>query len=901
MAIDAAQWKTVSTMFDQLVELDQDERQRRIDDLALEAPARTLLLDLLTAHDSQDNHPLDQTLSVIASGLLDDESIDFAESDADFTGQRLGNWRVGEAIGHGAMATVFQGQRADGAYEQQVAIKLLRPGRDQSANKDRLCEELRLLARLEHPGIARLIDGGVSDSGWPYLIMEYVDGVHIDQWCTEQGLDWRARLALMVAVCDAVRYAHSKLVVHADIKPSNVLINRQGQPKLVDFGIADLLRDETDTHKDGRPAVLRCSPAYAAPEQLRGEAITTATDVFGIGALLYELLIGERIRSGQTMTKLLLDPSTPQPVPAPSESATSLTPTSRLRGDLDAICAKALAADPKARYPAIEPLRQDLLNHLSHFPVSARSARRTYLVARWLRRHRLGAGVASLVLLSLLIGLSVSIRQTQLATESAQRAEATTAFLLSVFDADEPSDFESPLQATRRDLAERAAEQLDLSYDQQDEAYLPLSTAIARVLRKVGLTDQARPLLMQAIDAAEGLGPTDAQANLVEAWFELGQIESLEERMAPAVSALQRADELARDLSDSPVERAAILFQLGRALSASRQHDAGLAALDEAARLAEASDSTRPLLPRIELLAALTLNRAGRTDEALQAGERAVAGAKAIFGPDHDRTSSALSTVGGMYRLTGHFDRAEAMVREAYDIGIRSYGQPQPAAANNLANTLFTRGHLVEAESFQTEAVGLAEAYYGADSAAAARYRRNLGLIQIWQDDWATGLSNLEQAVAVHSNDTAADDPYTLFLEAQLAWAQLHAGQVDSALAALTRLLRHLPSMTESYPRGSIWVHMLGAELALQSSDPTAGLHGEAMMNLLQDPGPTVSNWESVYFHRVADQVQQAAEQEPARQADGQDTLALAQRLLGAGHPLRQRVERETAATQPED
>jgi len=897
MQIDAASWKRVSALFDRLADLDASERQRRLAELDLDDLTDSCLKQLLSAHDSTDPHVLDQTLDQFAASLVGVDPDDLDEAVDAMAGQRLGSWRVGQPIGQGATASVFHGERADGTYEQNVAIKLLHPGHDPSGDRDRLREELRVLARLEHPGIARLIDGGFSDQGRPFLVMEYVDGLQIDQWCERQDLDWRQRLQLIIRVCDAIRYAHGKLVVHADIKPSNVLVNQAGEPKLVDFGIAGLLRDDSSAVEERQDAFLRCSPAYAAPEQLRGASVSTATDVFGVGALLYELLVGARVRDGQTLTTLLVDRTLPEATAPPSSHPSPLTPAGVLRGDLDAICSRALAADPQHRYRSIEPLQQDLEHHLGHLPVSARPRTRSYLLSRWLRRHRLGAGLAAALLLSLLIGLSVSIRQTLLATESARRAEATTAFLLSVFEADEPGDYGAPLQSTRRDLATRAAEQLDLVADQQPEARIELLIAIGRVLRKVGLTDQARALVQQGIVEIETLEFDGPAASLVSAWFELGQIESLDERMEPAAEAFRQADALARSMNDPPVERAAILFQMGRVLSALRRIEEAIATLDDAAVLAETSEETRVLLPRIELLKALTLNRGGRTQAALLTGERAVASARVIFGADHERTASALSTVGGMLRHTGQLDRAEGMLREAYAIGQRNYGQARPAVVNNLALLMETRGNLVEAESVQTEALNLAEAYYGRDSAASARYRRNLGLIQAWRGDWEQALSNLTQALNIHQADAGAEDNYTLFMRSQLAWARLQAGQIDAVRESLPALLQRLPTLRESNPRTAIWIHMLAAELSLHNSDgQTARAHSDAIGGLLDNADITLSNWEQVYTALVESLANSAVAAEEPPTEQWQDLLELSQRLLGVDHPLRIRVESVAAA-----
>jgi len=892
--IDDASWNRASALFDELAELDQAERAQRLSGLTLDAGSRRLLNQLLSAHDSTDTHVLDQTLNRIATDLAGEEHDGGGEIPGHLKGERLGNWRVGEPIASGAMAMVFHGERADDAYEQHVAVKVLQPGRYRRAEGAQLQDELRLLALLEHPGIARLIDGGVSEQGWPYLVMEYVDGLPIDRWCAERKLDLGQRIRLMRKVCDAVRYAHGKLVVHADIKPSNVLVNAAGEVKLVDFGIAGLLRDDAD-EADQKGALLRCSPAYAAPEQLQGAAASTSHDVFGVGALLYELLTGQRIRDGRTTTEILLGRESPDGMVPPSRRDPGIFRKSALEGDLDAICMKALASNPEDRYRTIELLRQDLDNHLHHFPVVARAQTRAYTVSRWFYRHRVGASLAAVLLLSLVVGLTVSIRQTLLANENARKAEAVTQFLLTVFDADEAGNYEAALQTPRRDLAVRAAEDLDRILPRQSDARTELKLAIGRVLRKVGLTDQARPLVEQVVAELENRAGRAPDGLRVAAWFELGQIDSLEERMAPAAEAFRRADTIAKGLSDPPVARAAILFQLGRVLRPLGALDEGLAVLDEAARLADGAEATRPLLPRIRLLNALILNNADRFDEALVAGEQAVADARRVLGSDHDRTASALSTVGGMYRRAGRLERAESMLREAVLIGRRNYGQPDPAPVNNLALLLSNRGDFVAAETFQQEALALAESYYGSESAAAARYRRNLGLIQAARKDWPNALTNLRRAAEVHSRNTSATHHNSLFIRAQWAWVLLQAGDPESAEAILPELLVQLPLLRDTFPRGALWVHMVAAELEIRRGAADQGMRHAAEIDAIlteTEGGVNLYNWEQVQLLNFRGLAQSAAGEQAAARASWLEGRALAARLLGPDHPLRADLDR---------
>ena len=518
MLIDSATWDKVSELFDQLVTLPGEQREKQIKQLELDEAISDWLKKLLAAHDSDATHVLDQTIDQMAEALIAENAPAGGKIPDDIRGRRLGNWRVTESIARGAMAAVFHGERADGAYEQHVAIKLLQPGPFRHSEGEQLREELRLLARLEHPGIARLLDGGISEQGWPYLVMEYVDGVHIDQWCAEQKPDWRHRVQLMLKVCDAVRYAHSKLVVHADIKPSNVLVNRDGEPKLVDFGIAGLLHKKTDFDQPAASALLRCSPAYAAPEQLRGEPVSTSNDVFGLGALLYEVLTGKRIRDGKTVTALLLGRAQTDRITPPCQLAGGNLPGRSSGKDLNAICLHALAQDPQQRYSSVTELRQDLRNTLQRYPVAARANTALYRLNCWLRRNYLVAGASAAVVIALVSGIALALwqadraelaadqaRQNAMAAASARaeaesalaRADAINDFLVELFQANIPRVRRDEMPTTR-EVVETGIERARDPATGPPEVRASLLLALGNVILHRLEPDRAEQLLNDA-------------------------------------------------------------------------------------------------------------------------------------------------------------------------------------------------------------------------------------------------------------------------------------------------------------------------------------------------------------------------------------------------------------------
>lgn len=722
MLIDATRWEQIGALFDQVATLTPAQREAALAQPELDAASRSWLQKMLAAHDSSTTELLDQSLGQIATDLLG--AADDGEIPAQLDGALLGHWRVGAQIARGAMAAVFHGQRADGAYQQHVAIKLLQPGPYRVGERAQLSEELRLLARLEHPGIARLIDGGISAQGWPYLVMEYVDGWHIDQWCRTQKLDWRQRLQLLRKVCDAVRYAHDKLVVHADIKPSNVLVNRDGEVKLVDFGIAGLLRSGTDRSVNPASLLLRCSPAYAAPEQLRGAPVATSHDVFGLGALLYELLSGRRIRDGKTVTALLLGHALPDRVLALHRSTNRRLPSGVSGKDLDAICRQALAHDPRHRYGSVSELQQDLHNTLRRYPVAARANTVGYRWQCWLRRNYLLAGAVAAVVLALVGGATAALWQAQradlaaaqsrasaLAASAARaeaesalaRADAINAFLVGLFQADVPR-LPSAQMPTTREVVEtgikRARDPATGPPEVRASLLLTLGNVILHHLepdRAEQLLDDAERLigeyaldnpriridaLLLRADIAMVRDQADnvaAAADQAIALLEANRPDSLElleimrlraqaeRRIGTLADARQRFEQIyartaGRD--DADVLRLKLAQDLAVIAGLSQDYQAAITQFEEVLRLKKARADTLPnQLATTECNIGAALVELGEFERARTRLRQALDDLAEIDAPNPVRASALLS-LGDIDQLQGRLDPALAQYRE---------------------------------------------------------------------------------------------------------------------------------------------------------------------------------------------------------------------------------------------
>jgi non-specific serine/threonine protein kinase/serine/threonine-protein kinase len=450
-------------------------------------------------------------------------------------GTAVGPYQIAREVGRGGMGVVCLAIRADNQFQQQVAIKLVKRGMDTDFILNRFRNERQILANLNHPNIARLLDGGMTDGGLPFFIMEYIAGTPIDDYCDAHRLTITARLKLFRTVCSAVSYAHQNLVVHRDIKPSNILVTSEGIPKLLDFGIAKLLHPVGDQTGQTLTEQRVMTPEYASPEQVRGEPITTATDVYLLGILLYELLTGHRpyrftTRRPDELLKVICEqqPERPSTVigrvvdASPHAGSTKLTPElvsqtregqpqklrRRLSGDLDNIVMKALQKDPTRRYGSVEQFSEDVSRHLAGLPVMARKDTLSYRAAKFVRRHRAGVGAAVLLTLSLLGGLFATLWQARVARIERARAERrfndvrqlANSFMFEIHDAIEMLPGSTK---PRELLVKRALEYLD-SLVQEGGNDLSLQHELARSYLKVGDV-QGYPLGANLGDSAGAL------------------------------------------------------------------------------------------------------------------------------------------------------------------------------------------------------------------------------------------------------------------------------------------------------------------------------------------------------------------------------------------------------------
>jgi serine/threonine-protein kinase len=522
------EWREALALFDRLAAADEAERGARLAALRVSDPAvHARVVALLEA---------DEAAAV--DGFLDLAALEsLAAADAARTvrvGDRCGPYLIEERIGAGGMGEVWRARRDDGLYEGEVAIKTLHAHLASHGVRERFVREGRLLARLSHPNIARLLDAGVTPAGGLYLVLEHVDGIRLDEWCDRERLGVEARLRLFLDVCAAAAHAHASLVVHRDLKPSNVLVTPDGTVKLLDFGIAKLV--EADAGEAARTELTRLwgsvlTPEYAAPEQLRGEPVTTATDVHALGVMLHRLLTGSlpygaAAADRAAVERAILDgdaPTLPEALArldatalAAVAEARSTTPRQlrrTLRGDLAAVVGQALRERPADRYASVLALADDLRNYLEYQPVSARPNSRAYRAGRFVRRHRYGVAAATLAVVALLAGFAGAAWQAERAREEARRANAVRDFLLGIFEQNSVRhpDGAAARRATAEELLGIGAERIGAELDDHPGTKAEILGTIAGLYRDLSLPDRAVGLYEQQLAALEratgGRGP----------------------------------------------------------------------------------------------------------------------------------------------------------------------------------------------------------------------------------------------------------------------------------------------------------------------------------------------------------------------------------------------------------
>ena len=738
--MDPERWQRLQDLFVAARAADGEERERLLQEQALGDPELAEQARLLLAADAK-------------PGIIDALAPQFASVAAllsDTAPVRIGAYRVVGEVGRGGAGVVYLADRADGEFQHRVAIKLIGTSDAADPLHQRFLTERQILAGLVHPNIARLLDGGIADDGRPYLVMEYVDGLPITKYCDDHRLDLQDRLRLFADVCAAVQHAHQNLVIHRDLKPGNILVSADGRVHLLDFGIAKLMNpalaavQSPPTHHDSR----MMTPEYASPEQVRGEPLTTASDIYSLGVLLYELLCGcppYQLSTGSPAEMVTAvceqDPERPSararradrrtPSGVAQSRGTSTDRLARLLdGDLDGIVLMAMRKEPGRRYASADMLRQDIDRYLAGLPVLAHKGSRRYRLGKFLRRHRIEAIASAIVLAALLVGLSVAVIEGRRASRERDRAEqalaestAVTNFLVELFRAGDPTD-SPPAHLSARDLLQRGAlRAAELST--QPIAHARLLDVIGQMSFHLGLLDEAQSRLEQAVAIRRSTAsapPLDLASSLIHlSWVHRTRRDYDTARQLVTEALDIRRAALPADHADI----ADALYELGWLSFGPEQerlYRQALAVLPDTAPTAER---------RVTWLQALSTNlrRQGRMDEAVAADRDALELAERRLGTEHHVTGYAMIHLADHVKdIVQDVEAAERLLRRGLDLVARQFGTHSVRllhGLNSLADLLGDRGD-PQAEQLYRRALAISRSATGPEHPRVADQLHNL-------------------------------------------------------------------------------------------------------------------------------------------------------------------------------
>ena len=661
-------------------------------------------------------------------------------------GQRFGPYRLLEVVGQGGMGTVFRAERDDGEFAREVAIKIIREGLARGDARRRFLQERQILARLDHPAVARLLDGGTTAEGHPYLVMEYVKGLPVDRYCDHHRLPIRRRLELFREICEAVHDAHGDLVVHRDLKPSNILVTEEGRPKLLDFGISKLLDEGAEAPAETTLGHRVLTPEFASPEQLRDQPITTAVDIYALGLLLHRLLTGtgpypvtpssgielrraicevEAERPSVAVRKLAGNGAGAEGEAAAAVAAARGTTAARLpkllAGDLDHIVAKALRKEPRERYRSVDRLSTDVGRHLDGLPVEARRGGLRYRAGRFVRRHRTAVAATGAALLALTLGLVGQAREAQRANREALVSAQVVEFLTDLFDASDPTE---TLDATSvADLLHRAVQRVGSELEGQPLVQARLMSTLARVYHNRGLFGDALPLAQGVLERRSDQLPA-RHPDIATAHLDVADNLRVLGRMDEAMPHYEKALELRRrHFGEASLETAQVLNNT--ALNLIRR-----------AELAPAKDLLTEVLairrraPGQEYMVAQTLhnlaliaNRTGDYAGVQDLTAESLAIKAEVLPENHPSKGRTLALRAGAQRELGEYAEAEAALRQALEIFRGAWDETHLdvlAGQGDLAELRHLQGDVEGAEAEQRRVLAAKREHLGEEHGETA-------------------------------------------------------------------------------------------------------------------------------------------------------------------------------------
>jgi eukaryotic-like serine/threonine-protein kinase len=831
--VNPERWEVVRNLFDRVLEAAPAERTALLAQATVGDPELRVEVETLLAAAQEGVAFLEVPAAVGSSALAEatpasalpelSAGADGAEAAAGTLAPQaaIGPYRVVREIGHGGMGTVYLAERVSGDFQQRVAIKLIRRGMDTALVVERFLAERRILASLEHPNIARLLDGGTTEDGLPYFVMEFIEGQALHNYCDAHRLSIAQRLRLFGEVCRAVQFAHQRLVVHRDLKPTNILVTAEGVPKLLDFGLSRVLNPDGTAETQGLTALgLRMmTPEYASPEQARGELVSTSSDVYSLGVLLFELLTGRRpyrFRSRRVadVERAICDEIPERPSTAAAQAGEIDTPSgavtvtaeemsgtrdgsvARVRralvGDIDNIVLKALKKAPDRRYASAGELAEDIRRHLSGLPVNARPDTLAYRTAKFVRRHAvvLGSAVAAGILLAGLIGFHTAQLSRERDRAEAQGAESRelATFLASLF---ELSDLDRTRGAklSARDILDRGAARIGSELGGQPQVAAKMMRIIADIYRELDLSAQARPLLEHAVTelrrlyGEENLEVAAAERTLASLLHGMGDERGAEALLRQAIRTGLALEPQGVDLALSRGVLANTLKRMGEYAAAEAEFVAALQLLDKSPPADEKA------LAKTLGNYGLFLVTIGQARKGVGLLQRTLEIEDRILGPESPSAGANRLNLGIGLRQSGEFDKAIATDMEAMAVLEKAYGKQHSIygkVLNELGSAWSDKGDVEKARASYLAAIPIYNEVHGPDHPDTIGLRRNLAILLAIHGREKEALPEFEAVLAARERLFGPNHP----LVAESLYDVANARRGSGELVGVTDLMR---------------------------------------------------------------------------------------------------------------
>lgn len=700
------QWKQVKDIFSEAVELPHDERNYFIEEKSGGDALIIKEVHALLESDEEAEDFIENPLAAVSHLVRDETAL---------TGKKVGVYTIEKEIGRGGMGAVYLASRTDD-FERRVALKLIKRGFDTDDIIKRFRHERQILAALDHPNITRLLDGGATDDGLPFLVMDYVEGLPLNRYCEENDLSVNERLKLFLQICSAVVYAHQNLVIHRDIKPSNILVTKDGVPKLLDFGIAKLITPDSPQTLE-RHSTQMMTPEYASPEQILGETVTTAADIYSLGVVLYELLTGHRpftIESDNPIevAKIITDsaPVKPSSIVTRNRKIGSHWQTAiatQLKGDLDNIILMAMRKEPKRRYSSVEQFAEDINRYLKDLPVIAREDSFSYRASKFVSRNKAGVAAAAGIVAALVGGLAATKRQARIAQRQRDKAERINQFLQRMLASADPRFVGKDVKVI--EVLGIAAESLETDFERQPEIAADLKTTLGMTYLGLGQFESAEKYLESALETRLAIFPRKS----LEVAFSLNNYGKLLTEKGD----LSRAEPLY-------LESLKTLREL----------------------LGNKSLKVADVLENIGYLTGLK----ARYEESIRFYEEELAIRREVLGENHADVARTMGKLGNVLTVLDRRDVAEPLHRQSLKILRKFYGREHPdiiSSIYNLVGTIYAT-HTEEAEMLSRESLAMCRKIFSEEHPDTVSSLYNLAWVLIHRQKNAEAEKVLREALA---------------------------------------------------------------------------------------------------------------------------------------------------------